>query len=54
MSWIALRAPLKGYDWDLLGEVVGQKLSSETCASAAGAAEDLLLAGLGKRAFTSD
>ncbi|MCC7141491.1 MAG: glycosyltransferase family 39 protein, partial [Candidatus Eisenbacteria bacterium] len=50
-SWIALRAPLKGYDWDLLGEVVGQKLSSETLRALPERPRIYFWRGLGKRAF---
>jgi hypothetical protein len=45
----ALRAPLKGYDWPLLGEVLGTKLSAEGVAVTPPAVRRLLRIGIGRR-----
>jgi hypothetical protein len=48
-SFPALRAPLKGYDWPLLGEILGAKLTAEGVHSAPPEAQRFLWTGVGRR-----
>jgi hypothetical protein len=48
-SFPSLRAPLKGYDWPLLGEVLGAKLTPEGVRAAPAQTRPFLWVGVGRR-----
>ena len=52
-SYPALRAPLKGYDWALFGEVLGAKLTAAGVCSAPKEAQGFLWVGMGRRLATA-
>jgi len=50
-AWTPLRVPLKGYDWTIFGEVVGQHLSSDALRAAPAVLRPHLWRGFGIRLF---
>ncbi|MFN8548311.1 MAG: hypothetical protein U0527_10205 [Candidatus Eisenbacteria bacterium] len=50
-NWTPLRAPLKGYDWTIFGEVVGQHLSSDALRRAPESLRPHLWHGFGIRLY---